>query len=122
MSQWTRFFGLDWFDTLVHAVVTVGVMVAVVDATRSPGPMALVGVAGLTIFAVRRRLALAAMRRTGEISGETSGAHRRVETEERLAELESLYGRIAELEERLDFSERLLAQRNEPGRVGGPAA
>lgn len=40
--------------------------------------------------------------------------------EEDLAELEDLRNRVAELEERQDFSERLLAQRNEPARLEGP--
>jgi hypothetical protein len=41
-------------------------------------------------------------------------------SEEDLAELEDLRNRVAELEERQDFSERLLAQRNEPARLEGP--
>jgi hypothetical protein len=40
--------------------------------------------------------------------------------EEDLAELEDLRNRVAELEERQDFSERLMAQRNEPARLEGP--
>ena len=42
------------------------------------------------------------------------GAH-----EETLAELDDLRARVAELEERQDFSERLLAQKGEPTRLGG---
>src|SRR6185369_5356917 len=103
----------------VHLVVTAGVMAAVVDATRSPGPMALVGVAGLVVLAVRRRVALAAMEKRGEISGEPSGAYRLADVEGRLAELETLHARVAELEERVDFSERLLASKGEPVRIEG---
>jgi Tfp pilus assembly protein PilO len=36
----------------------------------------------------------------------------------RLAEVESLQHRLAELEERVDFAERLLAQKKEPERLG----
>jgi len=36
----------------------------------------------------------------------------------RLAEVEGLQHRVIELEERLDFAERLLAQRREPERLG----
>ena len=36
-----------------------------------------------------------------------------------IAELEELRGRVAELEERVDFSERLLAQKAEPARLEG---
>lgn len=37
----------------------------------------------------------------------------------RLAEIDTLQHRVAELEERLDFTERLLAQQREPNRLGG---
>ncbi len=36
-----------------------------------------------------------------------------------LAQLEEIRGRMAELEERVDFAERLLAQRREAGRLEG---
>ena len=117
MSAWKRYFGLDGFDTAVHILITLAVMAAVVDATRSPGPMALVGAAGLLILAVRRRVALSVMQKAGEVSGETSGAYRLADVEGRLAELETLHARVAELEERVDFSERLLAQQREPAQI-----
>lgn len=41
-------------------------------------------------------------------------------TEETLAELDDLRARVAELEERQDFSERMLAQKGEALRVEGP--
>jgi hypothetical protein len=37
----------------------------------------------------------------------------------RMAEVDHLQGRVAELEERLDFAERMLAQRREPDRLPG---
>lgn len=37
----------------------------------------------------------------------------------RLNELEGVQHHVAELEERLDFAERMLAQRREPDRLGG---
>ena len=39
------------------------------------------------------------------------------ELQSQLADAEILHGRVAELEERLDFAERLLAQRDEPARL-----
>jgi hypothetical protein len=46
---------------------------------------------------------------------EDPALHREVEElRERVRDLESTQGRYAELEERLDFAERLLAQRREP--------
>lgn len=41
-------------------------------------------------------------------------------SEETLAELDDLRARVAELEERQDFTERMLAQKGEPARVEGP--
>jgi hypothetical protein len=37
----------------------------------------------------------------------------------RLGEMDALQHHVAELEERLDFAERILAQRREPDRLGG---
>lgn len=49
------------------------------------------------------------------------GAHAEL-TEETLAELDDLRARVAELEERQDFSERMLAQKGEPLKVEAPRA
>jgi Tfp pilus assembly protein PilO len=38
----------------------------------------------------------------------------------RLAEMDLLQSRLLELEERVDFTERLLAQAQQPSRLGGP--
>jgi len=62
------------------------------------------GVAGVRIWWLRRPASEAEGLTTGE-------AHlvRQEELEMRVAELEALHTRVAELEDRLDFSERLLA-------------
>jgi hypothetical protein len=39
------------------------------------------------------------------------------ELQSQLADADTLHNRVAELEERLDFAERLLAQRDEPARL-----
>ena len=41
-------------------------------------------------------------------------------TEDQMAELEALHARVAELEERVDFSERLLAQQKDAPRLEVP--
>jgi hypothetical protein len=51
--------------------------------------------------------------------GETAEA-RLAELEARIVELEQGQTRVAELEERLDFAERLLAQPREPAQIGRP--
>lgn len=42
--------------------------------------------------------------------------------EKRLGEVENIRGRLAEMEERLDFTERLLAKRRESDRLSPPSA
>ena len=58
---------------------------------------------------------------SGGLAGELDEVRRRLEDLERRGlvsgEVESQYARLAELEERLDFAERLLAQRNDVGRL-----
>ena len=115
MSIWRRIFGLDAFDVILQSVIT-SVLVFVLVATNSERDAmigsSVVTIASLVVLGVRRRLAL---RRAGrEQLSETDGL-RIAELEQRVAELEHEVGRMAELEERLDFAERLLA-RKEPAR------
>jgi hypothetical protein len=68
------------------------------------------------IYSVRRHFALKALKREPEVSG----AYVTGETELRLLELEQLHARVAELEERVDFAERLLAKNAEVRSLGVP--
>lgn len=61
------------------------------------------------------------LRRPGLTTGEAA-LNRLDELELRLSEVESLQDRMADLEERLDFSERLLAQANQRRQLEGPGA
>ncbi len=102
--------GLDWFDLLVHVTLS-GIVMGIVGETggRDEAVMA-IGGASLLLLALRRSWAL---RRRGLAPGITSGemaAMRFEEMEHRLAELEASQARVAELEERLEFAERLLAE------------
>jgi uncharacterized coiled-coil protein SlyX len=68
----------------------------------------------MVVLGVRRHSAL--KRLPPETTGELA-AERIVELEARVAELEQGEFRMHELEERLDFAERLLAQAREPERL-----
>ncbi len=71
---------------------------------------------GGTAFVMRGPLGQAIARR---ISGEVRTDHLPAELPEELyAELDEMRARLAELEERQDFSERLLARREEPPAAG----
>ena len=109
-SWWRRVFGLDGFDLAVHAIITAIPLFWVAAAGGGDeealffGSLFLGG--SVAVLAVRRRLALNRAERTAtkELSSD-----RFVELEQRVAELEFEQARLAELEERLDFAERLLA-------------
>jgi hypothetical protein len=120
MSWFKRAVGLDFFDVLLHAAVTMAGLVffGVSDAPEELFPA---GVAvSLVALGVRRHFALKKAAREGE--GLTSGqmaALRLEEIEQRLAELDAAHARIAELEGRVEFAERLLSQASGERRLVG---
>ena len=122
MSAWRRYFGLDGFDTTVHLVISGVIFAIIASESRDPAPALLFAGASLVIFSVRRHFALKTMEARGELSGETRSIRHRDDVEGRLDELETLYGRVAELEERLDFNERLIARQHEAARLEAPKA
>ena len=118
MSWFRRNLGLDAFDLLVHVSLTIMVIFFV---AMSGGPEEMFPVitgASLLVLAVRRRIAL----KSGSAAGLTTGemaAERIAELEDRVAELEAAQQEVAELAERLDFAERLLAQKGrDPAQIG----
>lgn len=107
-----KYVGLDFLDLLIHSGVTFAVCVMLAGMTQ---PEEEVGVAmgfglSLIVLAWRRKRALAALPEysTGEVQAE-----RISDLEARVAELEQGQGRILELEERLDFTERMLTRQRE---------
>ena len=109
MSWLKKNVGLDWFDLFVHVGVTCMLMafVAMTNGDEEVYPVIMGG--SLLALAVRRRFALKRGEKTGLSTGEMA-AVRIEELEERVAELEAAQADVAELAERLDFAERLLAQ------------
>lgn len=120
MSWFRRNLGLDAFDLLVHVSLTIMVLFFV---AMSGGPEEMFPVitgVSLLVLAVRRRIALKA---GGTSAGLTTGemaAERIAELEDRVAELEAAQQDVAELAERLDFAERLLAQKGRDAAQIGP--
>jgi hypothetical protein len=110
MSWLKRNLGLDGFDLLIHIGVTFtfGMFVAMSGGPEELLPVIIGG--SLLVLAVRRRIALkAGAGQAGLTTGEMA-AERLAELEDRVAELEAAQSSVAELEERLDFAERLLAK------------
>jgi hypothetical protein len=119
MSAFKDHVGIDFVDFLIHAGVTIAFM-AFVEMTNGPEAMypTAVGVSFI-VLGVRRHFALKRHQRPGLTTGEMH-AERIAELEQRVAELESVQARVYELEERLDFTERLLARERSPGALAPP--
>jgi hypothetical protein len=111
--------GLDWFDVLIQLGVTCTLLVWV-DMARGPDSLfPIITGASLIVLGIRRSLALRSAARAGLTTGEME-AERIAELEQRVADLEAGQAHVADLAERLDFAERLLAQ-SPPGlKVVGP--
>jgi hypothetical protein len=119
MSWFRRNIGLDGFDLVVHIGVTCMLMFWV---GMSNGPEELFPVitgGSLIVLGIRRSFALRKAGHPGLTTGEME-AERIAELEQRVAELEATQAQVADLAERLDFAERLLAQSAPPLRVVGP--
>jgi len=119
MSWFRRNIGLDGFDLVLHIAVTCMLMawVGVSNGPEELFPMITGG--SLVVLGVRRALALRKAGHQGLTTGEME-AERIAELEQRVAELEANQAQVADLAERLDFAERLLAQSATPLRVVGP--
>jgi hypothetical protein len=114
-----RRIGLDWFDVGIHAFVTLCLAIGLGEASGSRDDVVIPFVFGSSavVFAIRRRLALRRLPpaiSTGEVE-----AARLDEVEQRMAEVDLLEARLAELENRVEFSERLLTQQREAQLVRG---
>jgi hypothetical protein len=106
--------GLDWFDLAVHVALTAVAGVIVTSLWHgSDGDLAVTTVLGasVVVLAVRRQRGLRAL-------GEGPfGSERLADVENRLDVLEQRLEGVAELEERLDFAERLLASQRDQVRL-----
>jgi hypothetical protein len=105
-----RWLGLDFFDLVIHAGITaaVGVVAAqMVGPLEEDSAVAFVIALSLGLLAWRRARAL----RRQEAAPAESG--RVAELEARVSELEQAQDRLIELEERLDFAERMLVRQRE---------
>ncbi len=112
MRKW---FGIDGMELTIHVALTICVIGLLINSPGVQEETVFFGVAGLSILvlAIRRHFA----RRRGRLGTDTDALEapeqRVYELEQRVAELETTQFRVTELEERLDFAERLLAQRQD---------
>ena len=117
-TLWQRTFGLDIVDTAIHGFVTFLVAVMLGEASDNEF-LALFAVgAGLVTYGIRRQRALRQLRYAeGEISEEERA--RLEDLEMRVQMLEGMEHRVLELEERLEFTERVLARERDSERLPG---
>ncbi|MEP7324881.1 MAG: hypothetical protein ABI836_02940 [Gemmatimonadota bacterium] len=109
-----KWLGMDLVDLVIQVAVT-GCLAGWVSVSRGPDevyPM-IIG-ASFLVWGVRRHIALKRMARE-ELSEGSSD--RVADLEDRVRDLESLQNRMLELEERVDFTERLLARQHEPDQL-----
>lgn len=119
MSWLRRNLGLDGFDVIIQFGVTVALM-AMVDMSRGPEEfMAIIAATSLAVLGIRRSIVLRADAKRGGLTTGEMAAERIAELEQRVAELEAAQVQVAELGERIDFAERLLAQTSAEQRVLG---
>lgn len=118
MTWFTRHLGIDAVDLAIQAALTavgIGIVTEIFHGPVADVLALKVFGISLLILAWRRYRARKRMVKDGTL-GLTSGemaAERFQDLEQRIAELEGAQTRVAELEERLDFAERLLAQPQE---------
>lgn len=112
-----RWLGIDGIDFVIQAAITICIAVVLSEAAREVEEI-LVGAtfaASFGVLAFRRHWA----RKRGELGkpeAAPSGEYV-VELEQRVAELEAAQQRMYELEERVDFAERMLSQQRTPERI-----
>ena len=114
MGNFKRTMGLDFVDVAIHVIVTgfLAGMADVASSTDGEGLVMLVLAVSTVVFGIRRHQALRQARQFPETTGEVA-ALRVEELEMRMAELEQGQLRVQELEDRLDFAERMLMQQRE---------
>jgi hypothetical protein len=109
-----KWLGMDLIDLVIQVAVT-GCLMGWVGVANGPEELfPMIAGASFLVWGVRRHFALKRMARE-EISEGSSG--RVADLEDRIRDLESLQNRMIELEERVDFTERLLARQHEPGQL-----
>lgn len=108
-----KWLGIGGVDLLIQAVLTICAIGIFVDQPGTRDEVVVFGLTGLSVLvlAIRRHFAL----RRGELDdlpGEVA-ARQLAELDMRVSELEAAQLRVMELEERVDFAERLLTRRPE---------
>jgi len=114
-----RYVGLDLLDLAIQAGATIALAVTAAELW-SPNEQVGVGMVFASSFLILAWRRARALRRRAEIDDDSAMVRHVAELEDRVAELEAGQARVLELEDRLDFAERLLAREGERLRVAAP--
>jgi len=116
-----RWLGIGFVDFAIQAAITMCAIGIFVDQPEVRDEVVVFGFLGASVLvlAIRRYFAL----RRGDLNESTGEVATRqmAELELRVSELEAAQHRVMDLEERLDFAERLLSQRADQMLPGPPA-
>jgi hypothetical protein len=111
-----RWLGIDGVDLTIHLGITLCLAILFTSTTHSHEEIPFFGVVAtsLGILALRRNRA----KRRGELDqpSQISGSYA-LDLDQRVADLEAAQHRLFELEERVDFAERLLSQQKQADRL-----
>ena len=109
-----RWLGIDGIDFLIQSAITICVAVILSAANRQNEEIMVSATfaASFGVLAYRRHWA----GKRGELGkpAQQASPDYVLDLEQRVADLEAAQQRVYELEERVDFAERLLAQKGEP--------
>lgn len=109
-----KWLGMDFIDLLIQVAVT-GCLMGWVGVSHGPDELyPMIAGASFLLWGARRHFTLKRMAREELSEGPSE---RMVDLEDRVRDVESLQNRVIELEERVDFTERLLARQHEPGQL-----
>lgn len=119
--QMKRWLGIGFVDFAIQSAITLCAIGIFVDQPGVRDEVVVFGMLGISVLvlAIRRHFAL----RRGDLNeplGDVA-ARQMAELEHRISELEAAQNRVMDLEERLDFAERLLSQRADQMLPGPPA-
>jgi uncharacterized coiled-coil protein SlyX len=107
-----KFLGIDFVDLLIQFGITVPICIMAASATSPQEEIgvSLVVACSFMVLAWRRARAL---KHLSDPSRSEANQDRIAELEQRVTELEYSQGRLNELEERVDFQERLLVRQRD---------
>lgn len=116
LSPVKRWLGVDAVDFVIQLGITFCVAAVLATASVKEEEVAVFGVFAVSLGVLAFRRARAMRRGEMDPPQQVSGSFA-ADLEQRVSDLEAMQQRMFELEERVDFAERLLSQQRQPERL-----